>query len=123
VAMQAADRGLHDLLVTHGRSVPGAAAGRERVIPTLRRLVARAQESGELRADAAALDVPLIGLMLRQVVDFSADVEPELWRRYLALLLDGLRARPGAGAAPLSPAALDPEQLDAAMTSWRPRRR
>jgi AcrR family transcriptional regulator len=123
VALQAADRGLHDLLVTHGRSAEHAAGKRERVIPALRRLVRRAQEAGELRPDAQALDVPLIGLMLRQVVDFSADVKPELWRRYLELLLDGLRARPGTDVARLSPGALAPKQLDEAMTRWRPRRR
>jgi hypothetical protein len=32
--------------------------------------------------------------MLGSVIDLSHDVAPELWRRYLAIVLDGLRAEP-----------------------------
>jgi hypothetical protein len=59
--------------------------------------------------------------MLGQVIDFSGDQAPELWRRYLALLLDGLRAEGGRAELPGAP--LTTAQLDAAMSAWRPRRR
>jgi hypothetical protein len=55
------------------------------------------------------------------VADFASDADPELWRRYLALILDGLRAAPGASG-PLPGPPLDAPRLDAAMSGWRPRR-
>ena len=50
--------------------------------------------------------------MLGAVMDRSRDVEPELWRRYLAIILDGLRPQ---AATPLPIAALSFAQLDAVM--------
>ena len=47
-----------------------------------------------MRSDIATSDVPLINFMLNTVVDIGRDVEPELYRRYLAIVLDGLRPRP-----------------------------
>ena len=47
-----------------------------------------------MRADVDPYDAPLIHMMLGAVMDRTRDVEPELWRRYLGLVLDGLR--PGA---------------------------
>lgn len=72
-----------------------------------------------LMRDVSVADLPILSLMLGQVIEFAGEVEPELWRRYLALLLDGLRAE----GAPLPGAALSPARLDAAMAAWRPRRR
>ncbi len=43
---------------------------------------------------------------------------PELWRRYLRLLPDGLRAADGSPS-PLPVPALDPDALDRAMAAWR----
>ena len=88
--MQAADRGLKDLLIGHGQAERGRARARG-VLPVVEELVARAQAEGELRPDVSARDLPMVSLMLGQVIEFSHDQAPELWRRYLALLLDGLR--------------------------------
>ena len=120
LAMQAADRGLKELLVGHAHANPRVARTRERVLPMIERLVARAHKAGALRADVGALDLPMVSLMIGQVTDFSEDVAPGLWRRYLALLLDALRSE---GAAPLPLAPLAADQLDAAMAAWRPPRR
>jgi AcrR family transcriptional regulator len=120
LAMQAADRGLKELVVGHGHADARVARIRERVLPMVEALVARAHEAGALRADIGALDLPMLSLMVGQVTDFSEDVAPGLWRRYLALLLDALRSE-GEGPLPLAP--LAPDQLDAAMAAWRPPRR
>jgi AcrR family transcriptional regulator len=122
VAMQAADRGLKDLLMSHGHALDRVIRVRERVLPLIEQLIRRAHDAGALRPDVGALDVPMLSLMLGQVIDFSADTAPELWRRYLALLLDGLRSDRGAPT-PLPTAPLEPAELDAAMSEWRPRRR
>ena len=64
----------------------------------------------------------LVSLMTGAIADFASDVEPQLWRRALALQLDGLRARRDAPT-PLPVGPLDAEQADRAMAAWRPSRR
>jgi AcrR family transcriptional regulator len=118
LAMQAADRGLKELLVGQGHGGESGKRMRARVIPIIEQLVTRAQQAGVVRSDIGALDLPLLSLMLGQVIDFSHAVEPELWRRYLALLLDGLRSEGN----PLPLAPLDPAQLDAAIATLHPSR-
>jgi AcrR family transcriptional regulator len=113
LALQAADRGLKELLVGHGHAAESGARVRARLLPVVAQLVGRAQEAGALRPDVGALDLPIVSLMLGAVIDFSHAVEPELWRRYLALLLDGLR-REGR---PLPRAPLEPAQLNAAIAA------
>ena len=114
--LQAADRGLKELMcgTPHGRD--RVADARDRLKPLGDALVARAQASGQLRADAAGPDLPLIHLMIGAVLDASGSVRPELWRRFLALVLDGLRAEPGART-PLPEAPLDDGELDDTMRS------
>ena len=61
--------------------------------------------------------------MLGLVIDAGQDVEPELWRRYLGIVFQGLRANPGPPA-PLAPSALSPERMDEVLVaSWNARRR
>jgi hypothetical protein len=72
-----------------------------RIKPLVDPLIARAKEQGALRADMEPLDLPMIQLMVAAVTDQTG--EPDLWRRYLRLLLDGMRTQP-AGTEPLPPA-------------------
>jgi hypothetical protein len=53
------------------------------------------------------------------VVDFTAPADPEVWRRHLAVILDGLRARPSGATTALSPSPLDDDQLEVCMTGWK----
>jgi hypothetical protein len=70
--------------------------------PVLTRLVERAQASGDLRQDFRATDVKMIAFMLASVAEYAATVAPEVWRRYLAMLVDGLRpARSGVSELPV----------------------
>jgi AcrR family transcriptional regulator len=54
-------------------------------------LVVRAQESGAVRADADPTDLGMMIIMLCTVADVAAEADPQLWRRYLPILLAGLR--------------------------------
>ena len=90
--VQAFDRGLREVMLGTGRGPKRQQQMRERVGPTVDVMVARAQEQGTLRADIAPPDFPVLQLMLGAVSDHTG--QPELWRRYLPLILDGLRARP-----------------------------
>ena len=76
--------------------------------------MARAKDAGALRDDFDITDTPLIQLMLTSVIEYAGDVSPDLWRRYLAIVLDGLRAE--AQRTPLGPGALSDDQLDVVMS-------
>ena len=69
-----------------------------------------------LRADAGSQDLRILQLMLAPVIDRSGTVTPELWRRYLALLLEALRATPQP-AEPLPVAQPPLEQVDRMMVA------
>jgi AcrR family transcriptional regulator len=119
--IQAQDRGFKELLLQSAEGRERMRRFRERNQPLVAELVRRARDAGELRADVVEQDVLLISLMVGSVADFAHDVEPQLWRRSLTLLLDGLRAqRTSASPMPVGP--LDIEQADCAMAAWRPGR-
>lgn len=73
----------------HGRA---REAVRRRVRPLVQRLIERAQADGSLRADFSPRDMPLVFMPAGRVLEATHDVAPDLWRRFLGLLLDGLRA-------------------------------
>jgi AcrR family transcriptional regulator len=110
--LQARDRGLKELLTcsAHGGGCVAEVRGRLRALVT--QVFDRAKAAGVVRADADPFDSPLISFMVGAVMDRSRDVEPELWRRYLQLVLDGLRP---CAASPLPTEALSSEKLDAVM--------
>lgn len=93
VAQQAANRGLRDLLLSSTFGHDRVARARERLEPITAQLLERAQKDGELRPDLAVNDVPLLYLMLGAIVDYTREAEPSAWRRFFALVGDGLRAR------------------------------
>lgn len=121
--LQAHNRGLKELLLGARMGEPSgvAASCRERIEPAVGRLVARAQADGSLRADVVLTDLPLIQLMVGALVDYTRGVDPEVWHRLLVVVLDGLRAQPGAPT-PITDAPLDSEGLTRAMCGWQPGR-
>jgi AcrR family transcriptional regulator len=119
-ALHSSDRGLRDVMLSNNFGQERVAAAKDRMIPVAMELVRRVKESGQLRADFEATDLAIIHMMIGAVAEYTGDVRPELWRRYLGMLLDGLRAD-SARQLPLSPDALDVEALDVAMCEWKPR--
>lgn len=106
--LQAFDRGLREVMLGTGPGPRRMAGVGARLGPTLRMLVARAKEQGSLRADVHEGDVLVIQLMVAAVTDRTG--RPDLWRRYLRLVLDGMRAEPGA-ATELPVAGISPRDL------------
>ncbi|WP_134072824.1 TetR/AcrR family transcriptional regulator [Mycobacteroides salmoniphilum] len=86
-ARHATDRGLYEALAGRGRT-----EDKERIWPhivqTVTQLVERARSVGLIRADAQPEDVGAILTMLGPVYPMGT----QAWRRYLTLMLDGLRA-------------------------------
>ncbi|HEY0247846.1 MAG TPA: helix-turn-helix domain-containing protein [Gryllotalpicola sp.] len=120
VAKHAKDRGLYEIMTAPGAmGEPSVQVGdkvetvREALIEPVTVLVDHAKASGCLRADASPTDVAAILLMMGHNYVTSETVGRPVWRRYLWLLLDGLRAtdRPE-----LPVEALDIDELDAALT-------
>jgi AcrR family transcriptional regulator len=120
--LQAADRGLKDLLLGAPGALERVAAIRAELLPRVAELVERAQTAGALRTDVAAEDLGVVQLMAGAVIDAGHGVAPELWRRYLALMLRGLRAEPTAPD-PLPEPSVSPDELDALLVGgWKQRR-
>ena len=120
-ALLAADRGLRQLFMfaTYGYDRVGQA--RARMQPLVSTLLSRAQAAGAVRADLCPTDVPLIEFMLAGVAEYARNARPQVWRRYLALLLDGLRPE-RAGPSTLPEPALTPDEFQAAMRTAPMRR-
>lgn len=75
---------------------------RGRLFQEITVLVERAQAAGAIRADIAPVDVILLMCAPTHVVSFVPDAPPDLWRRYLGIIFDGLRPD-GAGPLPHPP--------------------
>ena len=89
--MQSADRGLREVLMgVHDDEQMEQV--NDRLSGPLRELVDRAKAAGAVRSDVEVTDVGIVVLMLCTVADITGDASPELWRRYLPMLLDGLRS-------------------------------
>jgi AcrR family transcriptional regulator len=113
----AADRGLRELVLGSAYGPERIVSARSRIKPQVDQIVARAQAQGTLRTDIGATDFPLLLMMLDAVVDTTRDIDPQTWRRALAIVLDGLRAP---GTTPLPGAPLELPELERAIQAWRP---
>lgn len=89
--MLSTDKGLRQLLMfaPYGHKRVGYARGRMR--PAVGKLVERAQAAGQVRPDLGATDIPVLEFMIGAIAEYAREVRPELWRRYLTLMLDALR--------------------------------
>jgi AcrR family transcriptional regulator len=109
--MQAADRGYNDL---SARSIPQATPTPKRLRghELMAEIVERAKRSGALRPDFVLSDMAFVTWAITRTIDATAGVDPEVWRRHLGFILDGLRAP---AAHPLPVPALTPEQITSIM--------
>jgi AcrR family transcriptional regulator len=90
-ASLAADRGLWQIVMYASYGRDRCAYARERILPLTTKLVQRAQQDGAVRADLSPTDIPAIEFMVGAAAEYARHIRPELWRRYLALILDSLR--------------------------------
>ena len=84
-------------------------------------MIERAQAAGEIRADATTQDYGVVLMMVGAVMDAAEDVNPELWRRYLRIALQGLRPE-GTPLDPLPVSAVEPTQMEQLLIgAWKRR--
>lgn len=114
VAVQARDRGLREVMM--GVHDPEQLEQvQERMSAPLNEIVRRAKRAGVVRRDLEQTDVGIIIAMLCSVTEVAGDTEPELWRRYLVLALDGIK--PGGSKLPIK--ALDEASMRKAFTTHK----
>jgi len=109
------DRGLHETLVQQ-RGPVTTSPFRETLIESIEELFQRAQRSGVIRPDAVPTDVAPIFAMMGVAIDMATVSSPDLWRRYLQLWFDGLRAH---GMPPLTTPPLAIEDVSAALAAGK----
>ena len=119
--LQASDRGLREFMLgrADGAELRRLAGGQ--IQPLVAELVGRARAAGRLRADVGQGDIEIILAMIGGLMDASAHVDPDLWRRYLAMVLDGIQSGGRQDEIPGKP----PEQpeLGRILAGWVPPRR
>lgn len=90
--MHAKNRGFKDVIASRGHGAR-AEEMRKRVHPLVTQMIARAQEQGALRQDFTPEDIALVFLSTGRVIEATAGIARDTWRRHLAFLTDGLRAK------------------------------
>jgi AcrR family transcriptional regulator len=108
--MLTSDRGLRQILMFAAHGHDRVECAKDRMRPAIGSLLQRAQAAGQVRADLAATDIPIIEFMLAAVAEYAQHVRPTVWRRYLALMLDALRVAQSPGS-PLPEPELSPEEM------------
>jgi AcrR family transcriptional regulator len=91
IALMAGNMGLRQLLMFSTYGKERICYARDQMRPVINKLVERAQASGDVRPDFAGTDLKMIVFMLSSVAEYASASRPDLWRRYLTLLIDGLR--------------------------------
>lgn len=69
------------------------ASARTELLTVLDQLVERAKAAGEVREDVNGGDVALLMCAPGYIVSHVQDADDALWRRYLAIIFDGLRSK------------------------------
>ena len=92
-AMQAGDRGFTTALTMTFPTAKRFEADRERAFADFIALVERAKTAGKLRADFAAVDMPMFLMANAGVLTATADAAPDAWRRLVGYLIQACAAQ------------------------------
>ena len=87
----AADRSFFDGAMAHVERDSSLRREKLALEAALDGLVAAAQAAGEVRGDVSGIDVAMLMMAATNTCAPTQDVYPDLWRRYLALMIDSLR--------------------------------
>jgi len=90
--LMAGDLAFNDIESMRFPRAPRIEAARKRADELGRRIVDRAQAEGSLHPDITAEDLAFVVWALSRINEATHTIAPHVWRRYLALTLDGLRA-------------------------------
>ena len=119
VELQAGDRVLKDVLMRYPPVAGRLASAREEMRRLFEQVIERARTHGGLREDFTFADLAVLSWSFTPLIDATAEVAPNAWRRHLHVFLDGLRVQ---AATPQTEPPLTDEQLHAAMQALRRQR-
>src|SRR4051812_45219745 len=114
--LQSEDRGLKEIVLGGARGAKRGKVARSLIEPLIVQVLQRAKDANMVRSDIEITDLPLIQLAFGTIAEASRDVAPDVWRRMMTVVLDGLRAE--CARAELVTPALDLEQADAVMACY-----
>jgi AcrR family transcriptional regulator len=114
--LQQEDRGLTDIINNPHLARDRADEARNRITPLLDAIVDRAKDHGMLRDDFATSDIVFLQYALGALMDRTRHTEPDLYRRYLTMFLDGIRA----DRAPLTDLPVNPLSADETQATMSP---
>lgn len=113
VEMTACDRCLGDAVSEEMLADPRLDQQRTQMLAGIETLLERGRSAGAIRPDIMAEDIFVLTSAIGSTME-RYRTRPDLWRRYLGVVLDGLRAE---GAEPLFPGPPDMGVLDEVCTS------
>jgi AcrR family transcriptional regulator len=119
--VQSEDRGLKEILLGGARGPERAVAARSLIAPLAAQILQRAKNAGVVRSDIELTDLPLIQLAIGTIAEASRDVAPDVWRRTMTVVVDGLRA--DCARSELVSPALDEEHADEVLACYGASRR
>lgn len=90
--LQSADRGFNELAARGFATTPGADRPQWTARALMAELLDSAKRAGKLRSDLAVEDLAFVVWGISRTIEMTAEAAPDVWRRHLALLLDGLQA-------------------------------
>jgi AcrR family transcriptional regulator len=122
LAVEAADRGLAELLRSGVGGGERITRARSCVSPLVEQVLQRAQEAGAVRRDLVVGDLLMGKLMLLTVAQCTPD-DPEQWRRYFQLFLDSICVHAGEEPSPLPVPPLTPDQIQRVVHAMASRHR
>jgi AcrR family transcriptional regulator len=114
--VQAKDRGFLEAAASAELELEEVLAAKQQLLAITAALLERAQQQGTVRGDVTPQDIVLMECACCQASAPFHATAPELWRRYVDLVFDGLRS---AAAHPLSEPGLTEQQLTEAHLAGR----
>ena len=119
--LQSEDRGLKEIVLGGAGGPKRGAVARSLIEPLVVQVLQRAKDADVVRSDIELTDLPLLQLAIGTIAESSRDVAPDVWRRMMTVVLDGLRAE--CARSELVTPALEQEQINAVMACYGASRR
>ncbi|MFE3443539.1 TetR/AcrR family transcriptional regulator [Nocardia sp. NPDC059180] len=119
----ATNRGFSEVMLEFEDDLEQFTLVRDRIKPVVARIIDRAREAGALQPDVVASDFFAMIHMVDGLAEFARPVNDQVWRRYMALVLNGVRTEL-VPRQPLSVPPLNDGEVECAKTAiCTPRRR
>jgi AcrR family transcriptional regulator len=93
--VQLHDRGLSEVLYNPSMGHERLDESRDRLAPMIDAMAKRAKQVGRLRPDSEGTDIVFVQVALTGLMNRTRTLAPDLYRRYLTIVLDGMRADQG----------------------------